>query len=389
MNRYMVFGEFDSDNLGDVLLGKSQKFLYEKNGKNIVLSNLSNTHRNSSVDPVDHANKAYNPSILKKIHRKVYSDFYLYRHILDLSSFALKRKDYFDNALMKISIADKVIIGGGQLFSDNSLRMLLHIYCITKTADAFKVDKFIVGSGTPTPKSYISKFLIKKIFSYYNKESVFLRDEKSISVINSIAKLDLTIDNVLPDFAITYVDHLRDKLSPVEGKIIGLAPISLDCMNSKQRKYNYNQDDWWISIADYIEKRGYKPVLFCHGTNTDYKRCKDIQIKAYEQGFEIVLLPRPIDVDTYITMVNSFTNVLCQRLHISITAFSLNKSPVSLPWDDKIKCFYDEAGITDHFIKNENINYKDIFDMLIEQLDLTQQRDQLIKKTSSIIKGIS
>lgn len=386
MNRYVVFGEFDSDNLGDVLLGKSQRCLYEKNGKNIVLSNLSNTDKNSSVD---HANRAYNPSNFKKIHRKVYSDSYLYRHILDLSSFALKKEDYLDNALMKISDADKVIIGGGQLFSDNSLRMLLHIYCITKTADALKVDKAIVGSGIATPKTFISKFLIKKIFSYYDKESVFLRDEKSISVVNSITKLDLTLDNILPDFAITYVNHHRDKLSPVEEKVIGLAPISLDCMNSRQRKYAYNQDDWWISIADYIEKRGYKPVLFCHGTNTDYKRCKDIQIKAHEQGFEITLLPRPIDVDTYISVVNSFTNVLCQRLHVSITAFSLNKSPVSLPWDDKIKCFYNEAGIINHFIENENVNCKDVFDMLIEQLDLTQQKDQLIQRTNSIIKGIN
>lgn len=386
MIKNIVFGEFNSDNLGDVLLGKSQTYIYEKNHKNIVLYNLSNADKPSSSGKV---NETSNYPALKKIHRKLYSDHYLYRHILDLSSFALNRQVYFENAIVKISNADKVIIGGGQLFSDNSLRMLLHIYCITKTAAELKIDTAIVGSGIPTPKTFISKFLIKKIFSYYDKESIFLRDEKSISVVNSITKLDLTINNILPDFAITYVNHFRGKLSLVEEKIIGLAPISLDCMTSKQRRYSYNQDDWWISIAKYIEERGYIPILFCHGTSTDYKRCKDIQNKAHEQGFEIALSPRPTDVNVYVSLVNSFDNVLCQRLHISITAFSLNKSPVSLPWDDKIKCFYIESGLISHFIEDEKVGFKHVFNMLIDQLDLTQQRDQLIARTNSIVKNIS
>lgn len=386
MNRYVVFGEFDSDNLGDVLLGKSQIYIYEKYNKHIVLSNISNVNKKSSDDKV---NTTSNHPTLKKIHRKIYSDYYLYRHILDLSSFALNREAYFDSTLIKISNADKVIIGGGQLFSDNSLRMLLHIYCITKTADDLKVDKTIVGSGIPTPKTFISKFLIKKIFSYYDKESIFLRDEKSISVVNSITKLNLTIDNILPDFAITYVNHLRDKLIPEKEKVIGLAPISLNCMTSKQRAYIFNKNEWWITIAKYIKEKGYKPVLFCHGTDTDYKRCKDIQNKAREQDFEIELLPRPTDVNAYVSLVNSFDNVLCQRLHISITAFSLNKSPVSLPWDDKIKCFYVESGLISHFIEDEKIGSKHVFNMLIDQLDLTKQRDQLIARTNSIVKHIS
>lgn len=385
MNEIVVFGEFDSDNLGDVLLGISQEYVYEMNGSVIELKTLSTSNIKINRKKIGEK-KVIKVSSIKKIHRDFYFRSFLYRHIVDVLLFILKLKKIESDIQLKLFNCEKVIIGGGQLFSDNSLRMLLHIYIITKIAKKLKIKKYICGSGIPEPKTFISKLLMKKIFIHYKSKEVFVRDEKSIDVVNNITNLRLDSNNIIPDFVLSYLKDYES--SKIESNLIGLSPISFECLSAKQRKYSYNQNQWWVDLAKYIQKSGYTPVLFCHGAKTDYERCKKIKELAYKQGINLELRARPEQVQSYIDMVKSFRNVLGQRLHVSITAFSLKLSPVSLPWDDKVKCFYNAAGLENNFITSGFNNFDMVLQLLLNNIETKGTLESLSWKTNKILSRV-
>lgn len=383
MSKILVFGEFNSDNIGDVLLGESQLYVYGKNNLNVSLATFgSDCERGRSKDK---RLEFSTNNFLKKIHRWCYSRFFVYRHAFEMNLFWLKRMQEYKSTRNKLQDIDVVIIGGGQLFSDNSLRMLLHIYCITKTAIEFGLDIKIIGSGVPTPKSFISKYLMAKIFSFYDKQNVYLRDQKSIYVVNEISSLKLDKKNIIPDFAISYVAELNNSFISSRNRTIGLAPIGIDCLPYSQRSMVYNCDNWWIALAELIKNNGYIPVLFCHGTQIDYKRCLEVQDEAKKRGLSIDVLPRPECVEEYLSMVYSFENVLAQRLHVSIAAFSLGKLPVSLPWDDKVKCFYDEAGLEQNFVEFPDNNHEYIFSLLLKTSATQSNLQKLVNRTGHVV----
>lgn len=384
MSKVLVFGEFSSDNIGDVLLGESQSYVYGKNHINISLSTFGGEAEGSSLKKANLESSAIR--LHKKVHRWFYSKYFVYRHALELMIFLLRREKEKSNIRKKLENADVVIIGGGQLFSDNSLRMLLHIYYITKIAVELDLNIKIIGSGVPTPKTCISKVIMRKILSFYNINNIYFRDEKSIKVINKITNLELSEKNVIPDFAITYVAKFNKTLKSGRGEVIGLAPISFDCLPHSQKNKVYNSNTWWISLAKLIEKKGYTPVLFCHGTKVDYQRCLDVQTEAEKRGLLIKVLPRLECVQEYLVMINSFRNVVAQRLHISITAFSLGKSPISLPWDDKVRCFYNEAGLNQNFIELPDNKHEDICNLLLNSTTSQHNLKELIDRTDHIIK---
>ena len=392
MKKIIIFGEFLSDNLGDVILGESQKYTYSKLGINIELSNfeLCNNIKKNDKENIsfDNNNKRGKANFINVTHRNLYRKSNYYRHMIDMFIFFYKYPKYRLKLVKYLKNSQHVIIGGGQLFSDNSLRMLLSIFVISRVARKNEIRVSIIGSGLCYPKTIISKNIIKYILSKHDNSNVYLRDSKSISVANDLSNLNLNENNIIPDFAISYLTNksiLSNNEKPVNR--VGIAPISFKCIPKEQQLNIYNYDNWWIELASLLSFNGYTPVLFCHGTQEDFDRCFDIYNKAKLQGIDIELMPRPSKVDNYIEYMAEFKTVICQRLHVSITAYAMNKSPISLPWDDKVKCFYNEALIPQRYLDYKSIQHKDII-RLVKCSKLNENRKkELINKVNNVIQN--
>ena len=223
MKEIAVFGEFDSDNIGDVLIGKGQQLVYKANKKDFITVSLElNKRTHSSTAEQVKANPII--LILKKVHRLFYKKNYLYRHILEVSLYLTSKHAYISHGEQSLTFGETIVIGGGQLFNDNTLRMLLRIFSLVSIAKSKKRRVLVIGSGVTTPKTFISNYLLSKIFSQIENKDIYLRDMKSIQVVNSLIDTSLDSSNHIPDFAIPYISSAYKKNKQIVNRV-GLDPI--------------------------------------------------------------------------------------------------------------------------------------------------------------------
>ncbi|UOE85838.1 polysaccharide pyruvyl transferase family protein [Vibrio splendidus] len=383
MNKIFVFGEFDSTNVGDVLIGLGQDYVYKHCDLDAKMIPLELYSRKDVK--INTSNKIVKPS--RRLHRFFYKKSYYYRHLLEFTKFLVKKNSYFDHSLKSIDGSRVVIIGGGQLFNDNSLRMILRIYCLLKSSQMNNIKTYIVGAGMPRPKTLISRYMTKSAVRLLPNENIFFRDSKSITVANEFYSLDLTEDNIIPDFAISYINQFSSP-TPSVIKKVGLAPISKEVLPKSHLRLLFNHDIWWVELAKYLISKNIEPIIFCSGSIEDYSRCLDIKKLALESGLNIELLPRPLSASSFIDNVNGLDNVVAQRLHVSITSYSLGKRPISLPWDDKVKCFYNEIGLPDNYLVEDDISFSTIHGIITSDSVEPICPQIIIDRSSTIIKNV-
>jgi polysaccharide pyruvyl transferase WcaK-like protein len=341
MSVFGVFGEFDSDNIGDILIGEGAFILLSEQLVDVRklplgrVSSLTNTMNKTK-------NKKNN---VKIFHRYLYSRYISYRHIIEISKLPSELKLLNKYAIDNVSDLDVIIIGGGQLLHDNTLRMLIRILFIINEANKKQKPVVFFGTGASAPRTVFSKFLFKKIFKELDSSKIYLRDNRSTEIVAKFFPVSNANIVLIPDTAIARACQKTINKKSVE-KIWGLAPISKDTLPFELRKEKINQDEWWMCMAESLIKNNITPVLFSSGVMSDHERCLSIQSKLkIENNIELDVLPRPKDTDTFLKQLSHLDKVIAQRLHISISYFSMGGSPYSLPWDKKVFEFYNIIGM--------------------------------------------
>lgn len=330
--RLVIVGEFDSDNVGDQLIGEGQATLFSGCGCDIRVLSLESSRSLATAG----ARIQKRNSSMRTLHRALYQRSTLYRHSIESVGQILRKSAYEVRVGEILEGADALIIGGGQLLSDGTLRMLHRLDQITEAAHRSGIPIAIFGTGMSPAKSFLSRRALRRILGRVSGCSRF-RDSASMKVAVSVRSDIALPESPTPDCAIAGIAHRR-ALSPELG-LVGVAPMAPRIL----ARIGFQSDDidsWWIEIIKSLLEHGAKPVLFSTGVIADSQYAATLQEKMDELGVSVDLLPRPRSSDELLSLLGGMDRILAQRLHASISFYAMGGVPASASWDTKVGEFY-------------------------------------------------
>lgn len=369
MARILVVGEFDSDNMGDVLIGASQKRALELFGHDPIIRPLEpNRKIESSLE------NGRAKSFGRALHQAAYSRSIFYRHALDARQLQQERttyQTYVDDILANVEL---VLIGGGQLLSDDSLRMMSRIDQIVRTARNRSLPVAACATGASPPRSRAARRLFKEILTHANSLSAF-RDTISQKLAAQYSDESSLETTVCPDAAIPLARQLSLGAHRKIKDVVGLAPISPVVRYSTENTINLLRV-WWTHLAGELHRRGKEVEFFSTGTLADQHFCESLAHELQRDGIYVRIAPRPQDVTEFVELVSSYRSALTQRMHAAVVRFASGQTPLSLPWDLKLHSFFFERGFQDRLLTSEFLPVNDVVDKLSETIDCSSSAER-------------
>ena len=337
-----IFGEFTSNNQGDRLIGQGMECLFSEQGYTITLLPLGKISEQQNNSPNE---KTVN--LFRRCHRNFFQAYKTYRHAIELILFMRNKKRQQQDLLKTLSNIDYVVIGGGQLLGDNSLRMILKIDLLIDEAEKRGQQIALFAVGIDNPGTLISRFFLKRIFKRLQPDHIYVRDKTSRAVYMKLRKKKSDNAQLIPDAA--FYAYETCSFAKTDDVIIGLAPQSYRTLSNKiKRKHLYN-NQWWCEVAKELHLQGARPVFFSSGVQSDHDRAEDICNSLKQEGLDIRLLERPVTTEQLREQLVSMSSILAQRLHISIAYYALGGIPASLGWHSKVEDFYLFMGLGERF----------------------------------------
>ncbi|HEY4530693.1 MAG TPA: polysaccharide pyruvyl transferase family protein [Luteimonas sp.] len=365
----LIVGEFDSDNIGDQLIGEGHKVLFSFEGCEARVLSLEH-RRDRGVDGSYAARKS---SVLRRPHRWLYQRSVQYRHTIESVRHLFGRSAYRTRALDVLQDADALIIGGGQLLSDGTLRMLHRIDELTRLAHERGLPVTVFGTGMSAGKTPFSRRLLRRILGRIT-EPVRFRDAASMASASAVRATLPRAQAPTPDCAIAGIS--RSGALDTRSVTVGIAPMAPRIL-SRVGLDGRDIDRWWMGIARELILLGETPVFFSTGVPADMAYAAALRDRLAADGFAVECLPRPCSTDTLLEQLRGMKRVLAQRLHASISFYALGGVPASASWDQKVAEFYGSIGLDGRVFRVGDAAPAEVARTLVSALELAVPRDDL------------
>lgn len=373
MKNIVVFGEFDSHNIGDQLIGEGTKILFEGLGFACKTYPLEPRSRDFATEPRDGRVGA-----ISRIHRWLYRRQRLYAHLTEFVLIQRSFKGYSSYLHTIIESSDLIVIGGGQLLSDNTLRMMLRISWILNISRRLGKNVMFVGLGVREPRSALSKWLLRSILKRAGTAPLIVRDNYSAAIAAAHRRAEQPPPRVLPDCAFPAIQQLAKSIGSVpDALLVGLAPMSSIELPYAVAAHPINSTAWWADIAETFIAAGYRPQLFCSGTSADFDKCKDVQNLLAKRGRSVPILEKPRSSRQLLDQLQSMGHILSQRLHISIAYLALGRAPTSISWDRKVDEFYEANGLANRVVRERDADPNRVCQLVIGGSSMAGKGDLL------------
>lgn len=339
----VIVGEFDSDNMGDQLIGEGHAALFDGLGFDIILRPLEPGRRSANNVPPVHGRIG----VLVGAHRVLYQRSTAYRHFVESIKHIREREVYRAYARETLQGADALVIGGGQLLSDGTLRMLHRLDHLTAMACGLGIPVVAFGTGVSPGRTPLSRRLLRRVLARMKERNRF-RDQTSMDTARSLCPELRLAPRPTPDCAIAGVAE-KATLHP-DARLVGIAPMSPRILSRVGVRVG-QADKWWSDIIRNLIQQGSRPVLFSTGVYADAQYAAEIQKLLRESGTEVALLPRPASTSELIAQLVQMKNILAQRLHASISFYAVGGVPASASWDSKVAAFYSQISLPNRLFR--------------------------------------
>ena len=336
--RVIVAGEIFSSNLGDYAIFDSLSSILISKDIDVIPLDISfrkgfipkNNVENSEVS----LNKGFwRNLLLKKIKNAQFIQYFITRLMWYLL-IKPKSHQYWEELIIS---SDGVIIGGGQLITDNSSFFSPKIYQIVKLAQKHDKPFTILGCGVGENIGTQAKKTYKKIFN--KAVYISLRDIESANKIRSFVDKEISI-NVNPDLAFALnIEKTKEKLCAK--KIIcgfNIMPLSFfksfdaSLKDMDQVKYL----SFWKKLAEGAINAGMQVAIMTNGNLQDYQQAKAVYQMLLENGIEATLFDRAQQPSTLYEQIRKVDCLVAMRMHSGIIAKAFGKQVAVLVWDQKI-----------------------------------------------------
>lgn len=376
MANIAVVGEIYSHNVGDNVI------------YTCIESNLKSL--NHDVFPIDlsgrsgftSVNQVQNPSATKKALRLITRNSSFARQ--GVSLYRWKKRDaalHREHLYEKIKSADGVIIGGGQLLTNNNLEFPLRISNVCSIAKELKKPYAFFSCGAGSGLTGLARSIYKKCLN--EAEFISTRDNYSRSILTTLVNSDKKIlINCDPVFFLNKEVQRNTKNSAK----VGINIMSLDTMKRKNLKINdlsikqyYN---FWMSLISHLTNFEKKPVLFTNGDYYDFQEAVFLSEYLRENNIHIEIVQRPMSGDELISQMETFDEIVATRMHSAIIGCALRIPTVSIAWEQKVHSVFEERGVGE-MVLDSSVFYGRPAEVVLYGLE-TFNNTEMTRRTSHI-----
>lgn len=264
-----------------------------------------------------------------------------------------------------------------------------HVFdCITKTAEYYGIPVMINAASIAKPDEDDWRFgqLVEAV-NCSSVRCITTRDGKNglIKLKEYVRGNQITAAVGDPGFWVPEVYGIkkRDTVEPV----IGIGLIRKDIFKSYGNGTSEKDIvSFYKGLLAELDKRNINWRLFSNGIAADYNL-----------GLELVgntpnewrLIKNPENATELITTVAGFSSVFCARLHACIVSASLGLPVCGFIWEDKIKCFAENAGsnVRQCFLSEDELNPQKAAESIEKAVPLEHAYIEKIKQQAR--EGIS
>jgi polysaccharide pyruvyl transferase WcaK-like protein len=241
----------------------------------------------------------------------------------------------------RLSTADALVMGGGQLLMDNHLDFPLKLYLLSRFAQAIHVPYHLLTIGVGGRWSPTAQRWIQSVVD--GAETISVRDEMSGQrLMSRFGRRDVFLAS---DPALWARERYGDFPS-ITRATIGLGILNLVDLNEYRSKgQKIIAEEWesfWRQIAEGLAREGKDVELFTNGNQLDETMAQAVFQKRGSTS--IRKAPRPRSPQELAQRVGAYQAVLAVRLHASVLAASYNVPSMGLIWDEKVGQFYSALG---------------------------------------------
>lgn len=336
--RIVIAGEIFSSNLGDYAIFDSLSSILIS--KNIDVLPLDISFRKKFITTCEMEKTetslikdSWKKFIPKRIKHSKFIQYFITRLMWYL---LIKPKSYqYWEDLIKSS--DGVVIGGGQLITDNSSFFSSKIDQIVKLAQKHDKPFAILGCGVGDNIGIKAKKIYKKILD--DAVYVSLRDIESKNRLQTFINKEIFI-NVNPDLAFALdIKEKKEKLCN-KGMVCGfnIMPLSFfknfDASLKDMTEEQYL--NFWKKLAEGAINSGMQVIIMTNGNLQDYHQAEVVYQMLQENGIEATLFDRALEPDTLYEQIRKIDCLIAMRMHSGILAKAFGKKVAILVWDQKI-----------------------------------------------------
>lgn len=342
----LVVGVPFSRNLGDGVIFDNLRYLYKKHS------------RFSRVIPLDLAGRETFESGERPVSNRValFSKLPGFTRRIAVAAFILAsflgrwRRAW----KVKVMAADVIVIGGGQLFLDESLNFPLKLYLFSLLLKHNpSANRYIAFVGVAPSLSRLGRVLFRAALDNIRPQSITLRDPESrtrfAELISQRYPLAVAADPALFS-AECYGVPSRSRTSVERVGLCIADPRGLDVEGRLGEDFHIGLAEYFARLARALHEAGYRVVLFTNGALEDEALKDDIHRNLGIS--EVQRLERPLTPGALVDNIAAFDLLVAHRLHANIIALALGVPSIGLRWDAKVESFFRMSGRSEAFLND-------------------------------------
>ncbi|MCO8048561.1 polysaccharide pyruvyl transferase family protein [Acinetobacter towneri] len=282
---------------------------------------------------------------------------YLISRVVWYFSIKAKSDQYWESL---IETSDGVIIGGGQLITDNTSFFYPKLNKIVEIAQRNNKPFAIIGCGVG---ENIGSYARKKYKNILNEATyVSFRDRGSVKKIQAYLNNKISLQ-VYPDLAFALKVPMLNNVTSSQNILCGFNVIPLSFF----KKFDSSLEDmseaeyllFWKRLAQGALNTGMKIALMSNGNPGDHEQAKMVYQSLLASDIDVILFDRPEQPNELYKQIRMVNYLVAMRMHAGIIAQAFGKSVATLAWDQKIPDVWSVIGGADIVIdssifKDEN-----------------------------------
>ncbi|MCU0390267.1 MAG: polysaccharide pyruvyl transferase family protein [Thermoflexibacter sp.] len=344
-----LFGEWDTDNLGDRAIGFNACRFFLGLGYQVKLFNLSMMDYLGLIVTEEEAKRFFNKpsmymsptqhtlntnksslSIIKKIKKRL---------VLPTVRISYRGARNFLNLryLRRLTKScSHIIVGGGALLEDLHLYFPTALYFLNKVA----TNKSVYCLGCSTNDKTMSILGKSLMYNFIHKANLWVRDINSQWFIQKYFKKQA---GIFGDFALNIDNDAKKDFTSLP------IPLAVNLMkySGEHEVYQNDYEEFMkVFLANIAQNPIFKITIFTTGSKSD-----DGIAKKLAEEFGLALC-QPNDIDEFSKLLENSSIVVSSRLHAAIMAFSANCYVVGIGIQQKTISFFEFLGIREFCIED-------------------------------------
>ena len=286
---------------------------------------------------------------------------------------------------LELADADAVVLGGGNLLSDQDLNFPMKIVAALGEATRRKARVAIYGCGVASTWSRAGRAMVCKALAANPPVFTAVRDNASKKnwdhLFGAAAGAEARVvhdPGILASSVHRFAASDKKRVQPM---------VAIGVMSSIAIRYHgfdslsaEELERWYLKLVDEMIDEGFDVSLFTNGSPEDQRFADSLWASLEKhpslEKIRMVSVYKPVDLCRVIFMADA---VVAFRMHALIAAYSYGKPFVALKWDSKVEAFLKTVNLEKNVLDVSASTPKEVCGVLVELLHLGVDQNMLDK----------